>query len=285
MRRRLPTRPRGEGLPPLKAAVACAAVLLWTSAAAVTADDTPPPPALPPAPAVQAAGSQAGFGDVLVVGPGARLEPATGSGPVLARLLDGVEVSGDVWASGWSPGAHVAGVRVTGADGAPHELVPLRFVYDPEAPTLEWEVGSTALLERFGLDQDVERRKPPRHTVPERDRSLEVLWSPDGRRWLPLLPRDAEPDSTGALADWLIAADRPQVFLWALDDDVFGPAAPVAPEERQLVRIWGADTLSAVRDLRLRVLPAGGTRARRALELVATDLVGNTTTVTWPLAR
>ncbi len=49
------------------------------------------------------------------------------------------------------------------------------------------------------------------------------------------------------------------------------------------MRIWAGDELSAVRDLRLRVLPtaAGGHR----LEMVATDLVGNLTTVTWPLAR
>jgi len=59
--------------------------------------------------------------------------------------------------------------------------------------------------------------------------------------------------------------------------------APIAPEKLQLVRIWAGDELSAVRDLRLRVLPtaAGGHR----LEMVATDLVGNATTVTWPLAH
>lgn len=284
MRRSQSARPEGRSRPRRKAAIACAVALLCTAAAAV-ADDTPPPPALPPAPAVQAAGSQAGFGDVLVVGPGARLEPATGGDPVVAQTLDGVEVSAAVWASGWSPGAHTAGVRVAGADGAPQDLVPLRFVYDPDPPTLEWEVGTTALLERYGLDQDVERRRPPRRTLPERDRSLAALWSPDGRRWLPLLPRGAEPDASGALADWLVAADRPQVFVWVLDDGVFGAGAPVAPAERELVRIWGSDTLSAVRDLRLRVLPAGGTRAARTLELVATDLVGNTSTVTWPLRR
>ena len=98
-----------------------------------------------------------------------------------------------------------------------------------------------------------------------------------------LLPRHAEPTASGALAEWLVAADRPQVFLWALDDSSFGAGAPVAPERRQLVRLWSADAYSAVRDLRLRVL-AGGDGARQ-LEVVATDLVGNETTVTWPLGR
>jgi hypothetical protein len=109
------------------------------------------------------------------------------------------------------------------------------------------------------------------------------LWSPDGRRWLPLLPRGAELDETGALAEWLVAADRPLVFLGVLAGGVFDVGAPVAPGRRELVRLWSADELSAVRDLRLRVLPAAG--AGHHLQVVATDLVGNEATLTWPLAR
>jgi hypothetical protein len=108
------------------------------------------------------------------------------------------------------------------------------------------------------------------------------LWSADGRRWLPVLAEGAEADGDGLLADWLVASDRPQVFLWALADGAFGSGAPVAPSRLELVRVWAADELSAVRDLRLRVRPAG---AAYTLEMVATDLVGNATTVTWPLAR
>src|SRR6185503_7758426 len=138
-------------------------------------------------------------------------------------------------------------------------------------------------LDTHGLDQDVSRQKPPRHTTPERDRHVKILWSPDGRRWLPLLPKNAKTDAGGALADWLTAADRPQVFLWALGSRVFDHGAPVAPRKLELVRIWAGDELSAVRDLRLRVVPAAGGGNR--LEMVATDLVGNVTTMTWPLAR
>ena len=265
---------------PFAAAVAAALLAVATVA---SADTTPPAPTLPPPPAVQAVGTQAGFGDVLVLGPGARLAPAPGAAPVVARLLDGEEAAPDVWSSGWPAGAHEAAVHVLGSDGAPQVLPPLRFVFDPQAPTIEWEVGTTVLLERFGLDQDVDRHEPPRRTEPPRDRQVPILWSPDGRRWLPLLPRHAEPTASGALAEWLVAADRPQVFLWALDDSSFGAGAPVAPERRQLVRLWSADAYSAVRDLRLRVL-AGGDGARQ-LEVVATDLVGNETTVTWPLGR
>jgi hypothetical protein len=50
-----------------------------------------------------------------------------------------------------------------------------------------------------------------------------------------------------------------------------------------VVRIWAADELSAVRDMRLRVLPATG--GGHSLEIVAVDLVGNTTRLSWPLGR
>ena len=251
-----------------------------TVAALAAADTTPPPPPLPAPPAVSVVGTQAGYGDAVVVGPGARLEPATGGAPVTTHLLDARPATREAWSAGWEPGAHVAAVEVASPSGAA-VLTPLRFVFDPHAPTLEWEVGPTSMLDHRGLDQGEERRhEPPRRTEPRGDKRVPVLWSPDGRRWLPLLPRDARADTSGALAEWLIATDHPQVFLWALDDGAFAASAPVAPTRRQLVRVWSADALSAVRDLRLRVLPNGDTHH---LELVATDLVGNQTTVSWPL--
>jgi hypothetical protein len=281
---RRPSTPAQTGFrPQLLCALFGAAVA--HAVAGATWADTPPAPPLPPPAAVEAIGAQAGLGEGIVVGRGSRLQPAATDGAVIGHLLDGVEVLPEVWSSGWSPGSHVAAVRVAGPDGAPLELPQLPFVYDPDPPTLEWEVGTTALLDTFGLDQDVERRKPPRHTLPERDKSVKVLWSPDGRRWIPLLPRKAEPNADGALAEWLVAADRPQVFLWVLGDGVFGPGTPVAPEKGQIVRVWSADALSAVRDMRLRVLPASGGTAGRSMEVVSTDLVGNETTFTWPLAR
>jgi hypothetical protein len=264
----------------LAAAGGAAALLLAGTAGG---DTTPPPPTLPPPPAVVAVGTQAGFGEQVVLGPGARIEPAPAATPVVARLLDGADVGVEAWSTGWSPGPHVAAVHVAGPAGAPEALLPLRFVFDPQPPTLQWEVGTTALLDAYGLDQDVERHEPPRRTMPRRDRDVPILWSPDGRRWLPLLPRDAEPDDSGAIAEWLIATDRPQVFLWALRDGSFGAGAPVAPREEEMVRVWSSDELSAVRDLRLRVRPGEGRDYR--LEMVAADLVGNETTVTWPLGR
>ena len=245
------------------------------------AQEAPPPP--PPPSPVQVAGTQAGLGTAVVAGPGTRLELVPGTPADVPRLLDGQLVPPETWASGWPEGRHLATVHLPGPSGEPEPAPPLTFIFDPQPPVLQHEVGDARLLVGYGLDQDVKRERPPRSTDPDRDRNVPLLWSPDGRRWLPVLPRDARADESGALADWLIAADRPQVFLWALGERVFDQGAPVAPEKMQLVRVWAGDELSAVRDLRLRVLPSstGGHR----LEMVATDLVGNLTTVAWPLTR
>jgi hypothetical protein len=253
-----------------------------TAPDAVSAPNGEAVPALPPAPAVVAVGTQAGYGERLVLGLGTHLAMAAGAPADAVPTLDGQHVGAEAWQGGWTPGQHEAGAQVPSAVGEPANLPPLKFVYDPQPPVLQWEVGEVTLLAGHGLDQNVERHRPPRHTLPERDRNVPLLWSPDGRRWLPILPRKAEPDAAGLLADWEVASDRPQVFVWALADGAFGSGAPVAPAKLELVRLWAADDLSAVRDLRLRVRPQG---RDYELEMVATDLVGNVTTVTWPLVR
>jgi len=235
-----------------------------------------------PPPLLHAVGPQAGYGDLLVLGTGARFEIASGGAGHLP-MMDGAPVDVAVLAGPWAPGRHAVSLQSPAAvaGGDPAVQPALQFVYDPAAPNIRWEVGNTTLLDSYGLDQDVDRQKPPRHVIPERDSEVEILWSPDGRRWLPLLAKNAKVDASGALADWVTAADRPQVFLWALGEQVFDHGSPVAPKKLELVRIWAGDDLSAVRDLRMRVLPAGSGAYR--LEMVATDLVGNRSTVTWPL--
>jgi hypothetical protein len=234
-------------------------------------------------PLLQPVGPQAGFGDLLVLGTGARFELAAAPGSHVP-VLDGSEVTVAQLAGPWQPGRHAVSLQAVPPppEGAPVQA-PLQFVYDPGPPKIQWEVGNTSLLDVYGLDQDVDRERPPRHTIPEPDKRIKLLWSPDGRRWLPLLPKDAQTDASGALADWITAADKPQVFLWALGNQVFDHGVPVSPRKLELVRVWAGDELSAVRDLRLRVLPSpsGG----HLLEILAADLVGNLTSVTWPLAR
>ncbi|HEV8237731.1 MAG TPA: hypothetical protein VGS57_00010 [Thermoanaerobaculia bacterium] len=272
------------------------ALLLGLSSIAASAQTAPPataPPAGVADPTVtaadvaasplQAVGPQAGFGDLLVLGTGARFQLAQAAADDVP-IIDGTPVTVAQLAGPWQPGRHAVALQAPPQPGGePAVQPPLHFVYDPGPPTIQWEVGDTHLLDAHGLDQDVHRDRPPRHVIPERDRRVKILWSPDGRRWLPLLPKDAHTDAGGALADWVTAADRPQVFLWALSSRVLDNGAPVAPQKLQLVRIWAGDELSAVRDLRLRVLP--GTAGGHRLEMVATDLVGNATTVTWPLAH
>jgi len=274
------------------------ALLLGLSSIAASAQTVPPATApdattgaiVPAAAAdaaaspLQAVGPQAGFGDLLVLGTGAKFELAQAAADQ-TPLIDGTPVTVAQLAGPWQPGRHAVSLQAPPQPGGGEPAVqpPLHFVYDPGPPKIQWEVGDTKLLDAHGLDQDVQRERPPRHVIPERDRHVKILWSPDGRRWLPLLPKNAHTDQNGALADWITKADRPQVFLWALGNQVLDHGAPVAPTKLQLVRIWAGDELSAVRDLRLRVLPSptGG----HLLEMLATDLVGNATTVTWPLAH
>ena len=265
--------------------------LLLALAATVSNAQTPAPapaaiPAATAAPQpslIQPKGPQAGFGDLLVLGTGGGfvLTPAA-AGQV--PLIDGVQVAVTALSGPWQPGRHAVALESTPTEGGQATVQPpLQFVYDPGPPKVQWEVGSTALLDVHGLDQGVEpAQKPPRHVIPKGDKRIKVLWSPDGRRWLPLLPAETKPEAGGALAEWLTIADRPQVFLWALDESVFGAGAPVQPQKLQLVRVWASDELSAVRDLKVRVLPSpsGGF----LLEMLATDLVGNASSVTWPLA-
>ena len=270
------------------------ALLLGLSSIAASAQTSPastpaPATAVPAAAAaaaaspLQAVGPQAGFGDLLVLGSGAKFQLAQAAADQVP-VIDGTPVTVAQLSGPWQPGRHAVALQSPPPPGGePAVQTPLHFVYDPAAPKIQWEVGDTRLLDLHGLDQDVTRVEPPRRTTPERDRHVQILWSPDGRRWLPLLPKNAHTDASGALSDWVTAADRPQVFLWALGDQVLDHGAPIAPHKLQLVRIWAGDELSAVRDLRLRVLPtaAGGYR----LDMVATDLVGNATTVSWPLAN
>ena len=272
----------------LSAILLCLSTILLCLSNPAAAQTTPPAsaPAVAgavQAPVLQAVGPQAGFGDLLVLGTGARFELAAGAAGQVP-VLDGTPVTLAQLAGPWQAGRHAVTLQsAVPAGEQPVVQPPLHFVFDPGPPKIQWEVGSIELLDVHGLDQDVERKKPPRHVVPERDDAVDILWSPDGRRWLPLLPRNAKPDASGALADWVTAADRPQVFLWALGNRVFDNGAPVTPTKLQLVRVWAGDELSAVRDLRLRVLPGPASGYR--LEMVATDLVGNLATVSWPLAR
>lgn len=275
------------------------ALLLGLSSIAASAQTAPPPATAPagtvataaPAAAGDAAaspllavGPQAGFGDLLVLGTGAKFEIAQAAADQ-TPVLDGAPVTVAQLAGPWQPGRHAVSLQApTPPGGEPAVQPALHFVYDPGPPKIQWEVGDTRLLDVHGLDQDVHRERPPRHVMPERDRHMKILWSPDGRRWLPLLPKNAHTDNGGALADWVTKADRPQVFLWALGNQVLDHGAPIAPTKLQLVRIWAGDELSAVRDLRLRVLPAP-TGGGLLLEMLATDLVGNASTVTWPLAH
>lgn len=217
-------------------------------------------------------GAQAGYGELVVLGPGARLRVETrgeSEGMGFAPSLDGRTVSFEAWSSGWEPGRHRASGTALTTDGEKIPLAPLEIVFDPTAPRIEHQIGGLELLEQYGLDQGVEAERPERV---ERHRAVAVYWSADGRRWLPVLPPDREE------FDWIITGDEPQVFLWTAEDGVLSPpdGTPIGGE--LVVRLWASDELSAVRSLLLSATP-------ETLEVQARDLVGNRAGETWALSN
>jgi LysM repeat protein len=217
---------------------------------------------------VVAQGPQAGLGEVLVLGPGARLTVELEGETAGARFdpaLDGREVPLDEWSTGWEPGAHQIGGTAVTAHGAATPLGPVAMIFDPEGPEVFWQIGELELLEGFGLDQGVRPQMPRRV---ERHREVPVYWSADGLRWLPLLPPDAEE------FDWVVESDEPQVFLWIERDRGLRPDDGTPVREGDVIRIWVHDELSAAHDLVLSVTP-------ESLEVVAHDLVGNETRRVW----
>ena len=217
-------------------------------------------------------GPRAGYGEVVVLGPGARLRFAVqgeSKGVGFVPTLDGERVSFEAWSSSWEPGAHRISGNVLTTEGEEIPVTPLEIVFDPTAPRIDRQVGGMELLERYGLDQGVEPETPKRG---ERHRGVDVYWSADGRRWLPLLPPDREK------FDWVVAGDEPQVFLWIAEHRALRleDGTPIA--KGRVIRLWASDELSAVRTLLLSATP-------ERLELQARDLVGNTTRTTWNLPR
>ena len=219
-----------------------------------------------------AEGPHAGYGELLVLGPGARLEVELDGEEAQGELrpsLDGRPVAAEALASGWEPGRHSITGVVIGAGGAETSIAPLEIVYDPDAPTVDHEIGDLTLLEEHGLDQGVEPKKPRRV---DRHRDVPVYWSADGRRWLPLLPPGEEE------FDWLVQSDEPQVFFFVERDGALRLEDGTAPEKGRVVRFWAEDELSATSVLGMTVTP-------ERVEIVVRDLVGNETRTAWALAR
>lgn len=231
---------------------------------------------LTPAAAVEvgitAEGPQAGFGDVLVLGPGARVAVQMEDDADTTRfepVLDGAPVSLDAWSTGWDPGPHrMSGVVVT-EDGTRSPATPLDVVFDPTPPVVDREIGDLALLKAHGLDQGVEPKKPRRV---ERHRDVAVYWSADGRRWLPLLPPGEE------RFQWVVEGDKPQVFFYVERNGGLHLNDGTPVQKGQVVRLWAFDELSATSVL-------GMSTTIEGLEIVVRDLVGNETRQSWPLGN
>ena len=258
-----------------------ATIALATVPAAAQTETTAPPDATPPAGAptspIHAEGPQAGYGDLLVVGPGAHLVPPAATsldaGEHLQLVLDGNAATAESWSAGWTPGRHQASGYVVRASGEEEPFPPLDFLVDLDQPVLHDEATDADVFEQHGLDQGVDEPRSPRRI--HASRAVPLVWTSDGRRWLPVLGFGERS------AAWTVESDRPQIFLWAKHDVTLGGDVP-GLAEGHVLRVWAEDPTSAVQRLEV---TARRTADGGEIVFQAIDLVGNQSTLTVPVAR
>jgi len=233
-------------------------------------------------------GRQIRFGQDLVVGPTARLiaEATDAEGDLAAwtYLLDGKEVTPESWRQGWPAGPHTAEARVTDEAGNTTHLGPLHFVSDPEPPRLSFKVGGEELVKGRG---EPEWDLPPssrREARREAREGLVLAWSSDGERWL-ALRRPGRPGGSSPGSEGQAGGDRPQIFFRAPAGNPFAVESPAQLGVAEILHLTAEDTGSGVDQIRFGIAPAAGSRRTPALWIRAVDLLGNVSTLEWPLAE
>lgn len=232
-------------------------------------------------------------GQRLVLGPEASLSVETRDGDSgvaeIRYLLDGRAVPPVVWSGGWEAGPHTAAAEVVDRVGNPARLGPLPFLSDPDPPVLAFETGGPGLVSRHGQPDWQPEPRSRRQVRRLARRGTLLEWSADGRVWLPIELPVSKRGAWTANGDRVTAgrahADRPQVFLRAvLAEDPFAPASPAHLRPGELLRLTAEDSGAGVDHLSFGLgREAGG--GGFYLWFESTDLVGNQSTLRWPLAE
>ncbi len=239
----------------------------------------------PPSARIGLVGAQVGVAEVLF-GSGAtkvEIQDERTSCGVAQRIyrLDGQEVSEAAW-SAPSPGARTADVVITDACGQSTSVGPFAFTLDALAPTLRIQSVDSKIYDNRG-EPDEDRRRAPRAWKPERGGAL--VWSADGRRWLPMSWGDRATPSDGIWSESTASANHPQAFFAGQGWQLVGDDGAAANDD-QLLWITGEDLGSGIAKLiyRTKVAPADS-NAVALLEVEARDLVGNSSVRTWKIVR
>ena len=248
---------------------------------------------VPPTADIRVQGPHVMMGGLLVVGASTRLEGVV-EDEVLSQMgiegdwvpiLDGEETDLESWAAGWPEGEHeVSGYAVDAAGLTSEPLGPIRILSDPVPPEIHWATGDIGLVESHGVDQHWDHEREGRL---RRKAHADVIleWSPDGRRWNPfrlLTPEEAGREPGEAISTGSLKSDHPQLFVRGMKRKIFEAPGPATLGKGDFLRIWVEDSLSAVRELRVRVLysPEKG----HSVEFQAWDVAGNSTREIWPFA-
>lgn len=244
----------------------------------------------PPSIRLRAEGPAVTVASRLVLGPTAKFfletsdaESATHSSTL---ILDGRSIGDGELDGGWSAGAHQ--LEITARDLAGNRAVaePLAFTYDISAPTISWAIGGAEVYVAHGEPNSARAKREAREArlAGERrgDEARAALeYSSDGRRWLPV-PSTAVTTVGERPFEARVVADRPQILLRATRSGVFDSNGPGELAPGRVLRLSAEDADSAVWYLRL-ALEADATRGATALRIETEDLVGNKSTLSWPI--
>jgi hypothetical protein len=215
-------------------------------------------------------------GPVISIGGKLFAAPAIGFGSVPPLLeVNGKEVAGATLGAPWASGDYTVAALVDDQGGLVRGT-PLTFQVDADPPVLHWETTDRDIFESRGeprvrsFRQDRERSR--RDDDRKERRRTGILYSSDGRGWLPLVGRGDQ------LPEVKILSDHPQLFLRGDVSLVTEDGKRVDLDGGKLLWIEATDAGCGVESLVVRVhSETNGT----TLEVEAVDLLGNAKRLSW----
>lgn len=208
--------------------------------------------------------------------------PAVGfeTGNATRLEVNGKEVTGPSLSAPWTSGDYTV-VALTDAPGGPVRGTPLTFQVDADPPVFKWETTDRDIFDSRGeprvksFRRDRERARQRSDEGKERRWFTGVLYSSDGRGWLPLVGRGEQ------LPEVRILSDHPQLFLRGDADLLSEDGKRIDLDGNQMLWIEASDAGCGVESMVVRVRPSSQTDGAATLEVEAVDLLGNSKRISW----
>jgi hypothetical protein len=198
--------------------------------------------------------------------------------------VNGKEVTGAGLGTPWTSGDYTV-VALTDAPGGAVRGTPLSFQVDADPPAFRWETTDRDIFESRGeprvrsFRRDREQVRQRGDDSKERRTTTGVLYSSDGRGWLPLIGRGDK------LPEVKILSDHPQLFLRGEANLVSEDGKRIDLDGGKMLWIEAADAGCGVESMVVRVRPASQADGAMTLEVEAVDLLGNTKRLNWNETR